>query len=68
MSITYCDCVFVAFGIQHAMRMRRVTMSSVAHAAVQRFSTLFHKRQDFTNKLLDTKCVFFSEQLLSFVI
>jgi hypothetical protein len=29
-SIIYSECMFVALGIQHAMRMRRIIMSSVA--------------------------------------
>jgi hypothetical protein len=44
--------VFVALGIQHAMRMGSVT------PAVQYFSTLFHKRHNFRRKAVEHKmCV-----------
>jgi hypothetical protein len=46
-SIAYFECVFVALGIQHEVRMSRVTLSSVACPAVQYFFTLFHKWYDF---------------------
>ena len=36
MSITYCECVFVALGIRHAMR-------TVACLVLQYFPTLSHK-------------------------
>jgi DNA-directed RNA polymerase alpha subunit len=47
MSTTYSGRVFVALGIQHAKRMRRVVLSSVASPAVQYVSELSHKRHNF---------------------
>jgi hypothetical protein len=59
MSITYSECVSVALIIQHAARMRRIILSSVACLAVLYFSTLFHKQHEFRGKnLLKIKCVF----------
>jgi len=48
--ITYSESVFVASDIQHATRMRRVTLPSVAWPALQFFPTLSHKRHDFRKK------------------
>jgi len=48
MSVTQTECVSVAVVIQHSMRMRHVILSSVTCPAVQYFSTLSHKWQDFT--------------------
>ena len=55
-SITYSECVFVALDIQHAMRMRHIVIFCLP--ALQFFSTLTHKRHDFIEALLNTKCVF----------
>jgi hypothetical protein len=54
-SITYSECVFAALVIQHAMRMRRVILLSVACSALQYFSTLSHKRHGFRNKIIEHK-------------
>ena len=49
-SITYCECVFVALVTQHALHMPSITLSSVACPTVQYICTLSHKRHDFRKK------------------
>jgi hypothetical protein len=44
--VTYSECVSVALVIQHAMRMRRIILSSVACPALPYISTLSNKRHD----------------------
>jgi hypothetical protein len=58
-SITYSECVFVALGIQHAMRMCRVILKSVASSALQRFTALSDKRHDFRENVIDQRNVRF---------
>jgi hypothetical protein len=49
-SIAYSECVFVALLIQHAMRMRRNILSSVASLSLPYVSTLSRKRDEFLVK------------------
>ena len=45
----------VALVIQHAMRMRRVLVSSVAFPVVQNFSTSSHEPHDYRQKVTKHK-------------
>ena len=52
-SIKYSQCLSAALVIQHAKRLRRIILSSVAWLAVPYFSTLSHKR--FSQKVIKRK-------------
>jgi len=45
MSIAQTVCAFVALGIQHAMRMRRIVITVLPRSTY--FPTLSHKRHNF---------------------
>jgi hypothetical protein len=48
-SITYSDCVVVALGILHGMRMRHIAICGLTSSTIY-FPTLSHKRHDFRKK------------------
>jgi hypothetical protein len=55
----------VAFFIQHAKRMRRIILSSVARPAVPYFSTLSHTGMIFGKKVLEHNALFDFSKILS---
>ena len=54
-SITYHDCVSVALVIQHAKRMRRMILSSVASLVPLYFCTPSYKWHDFRKNVVEHK-------------
>jgi hypothetical protein len=64
-SITYCECVIVALGFQHAVRVRRIAICALPRSTVLLPHYLINGTI-FGKKLLNTKCVFwFGLQLWS---
>ena len=53
--VCVCVFVFVALAIQHAKRMRLITLSSVDCPSLPYFTRLSHKQRDFLKKVTKHK-------------
>jgi len=51
--IIFRKCVFVALDTQRDMRIRPIILSSLSCPALQKFSTLSHKRNDFQENVIE---------------
>jgi len=56
-SITYSECLFVSFDIQHAERMHRVMSSFLACLNLPHFPKFPHQTYDFLEYLIENKTV-----------
>jgi hypothetical protein len=64
-SITYSECVYVALIMQHAKRMRRITLQTAACLAVSYFSEGSHNRHDLREEVIEHKmCVMIFSKIL----
>jgi hypothetical protein len=63
-SITHSECVSIALGIQHAMRVRHIVICCLSAPTIF-FDVTSQTTQFSKNKLLNIQCILFSLQRLS---
>ena len=56
-SIAYCECLFVALGIQHASRIRHIILYCATCLVGPCFCTLLRKQQDLRDRSYGQQCV-----------